>query len=138
MPPDRSKQQEPDPPPADEHRKQLKLEVMEAYGGAACSWPDCDNMNLDELQLHHTAGGGNQHRREIGISSGGYSFYLWLRNEGYPSGYAVLYPTHHKRLDNQLRAEREAQKARDVEATSPATPAPTRRRGPNRRSKGAS
>ena len=86
-----------------DYRTQSKMEVMETYGGCQCAWPGCDNINLDELHLHHVKGGGCAHRREIDVASGGYNFYRWLRNEGYPDGYAVLCPTHHTRADNNLK-----------------------------------
>jgi hypothetical protein len=85
-----------------DYRLRVKMEVMEAYGNCRCSHPGCDNTNIDELHLHHVAGGGNAHRRELGSVSG-YQFYLHLRAENYPAGFAVLCPTHHVRADNTLR-----------------------------------
>lgn len=70
------------------YRVQLKLEVMNAYGG-----PVCVGCGEDEpliLQIDHTNGGGSEHSREIG---GRGKMYSWLKENGFPRGYRVLCPS---------------------------------------------
>lgn len=64
-----------------DYKLKLKLEVLEAYGGAVCAV--CGETDLDLLQLDHVEGGGRQHRRELD-TSGGYEFYLRLKSDGFP------------------------------------------------------
>lgn len=60
----------------------LRLEVIQAYGGhCAC----CGNGFLPHLTIDHIEGGGTQDRQTRTDS-----FYVWLRREGFPSGYQVL------------------------------------------------
>lgn len=76
------------------YRQQLKLEALAAYGGPVCV--GCGSTDVGILEIDHIAGGGRKHFREEGIT-GGYSFYLWLRKQGYPSGYRVLCPSCNKK-----------------------------------------
>lgn len=77
-----------------DYRLQTKLEALEAYGGPFCCLCGHDDFNV--LEIDHIKGGGGQHRKEIGLEGGGYSFYLWLRKNNYPPGYRVLCPTCNK------------------------------------------
>ena len=77
---------------------------MTFYGGAACSFPGCDCVRLELLDLHHVGGGGNEHRRSIKMEGGGYAFYQWIKRNGYPSGYAVYCPLHHREVELDLKA----------------------------------
>jgi hypothetical protein len=86
-----------------DYRFQLKLEVLDAYGGPTCS-AKCGIADPEILEIDHIDGGGRKHFRELGIT-GGYQFYLWLRREGFPPGFRVLCPTCNK------KAYREALKA---------------------------
>lgn len=65
--------------------RRLKIEALEAYGGAACVC--CAETHLEFLGLDHVDGGGNKDRQESG---GGQHFYRRLKNEGWPSGFRVL------------------------------------------------
>ena len=57
-----------------------RKKVVAAYGGAcAC----CGETLWQFLEVDHIQGGGNKHRRELGIK-GGYAFYLWLQRRGFP------------------------------------------------------
>lgn len=59
----------------------LRLEVIKVYGGkCAC----CGDSHWEFLEIDHKNGGGNAHRRALGVN-GGYQFYLWLRKQGFPS-----------------------------------------------------
>lgn len=68
------------------NHKNQKIEVLEHYGGkCAC----CGESQIDFLAIDHIDGGGNEHRRELGISNGT-SFYSWLKRENFPPGFQVL------------------------------------------------
>lgn len=77
-----------------DYRSQIKLAAFDAYGGPVCS--ECGEDDVSILEIDHINGGGTRHRKELGMT-GGYQFYLWLRNENYPDGYRVLCPTCNKR-----------------------------------------
>jgi hypothetical protein len=67
------------------HRMKIKLETLQHYGGkCAC----CGEVRHEFLAIDHTNGGGNEHRRKLGLS--GWNFYRWLRDNGFPAGYRVL------------------------------------------------
>jgi dCTP deaminase len=69
-------------------RKQVRLEVLYHYSNGSMSCACCGENNIEFLCLDHKNGGGNKHRKEIGL--GGYAIYIWLRKEGFPDGYRVL------------------------------------------------
>lgn len=69
-------------------RKQVRLEVLYHYSNSTMSCVCCGENNIEFLCLDHKDGGGNKHRKEIGL--GGYAIYIWLRKEGFPKGYRVL------------------------------------------------
>ena len=61
----------------DRERKNLKKDVLNAYGGrCAC----CGETNYGFLTIDHKEGGGSKHRKEINNS-----IYRWLRKNGYPT-----------------------------------------------------
>ncbi len=60
---------------------------MNKYGGQLCSI--CGYNDIRSLTIDHIFSGGRKHREET-TKRGGYSFYLWLRRNGYPEGYRVL------------------------------------------------
>lgn len=74
--------------PTREERKaywtSVRKQVLDAYG-AKCSC--CGESGFPFLTMDHINGGGNAFRKRQGTS---HSFYLWLRRNGYPSGYQVL------------------------------------------------
>lgn len=65
-------------------RMELKLEVLNAYGGPICQC--CQETEVQFLSIDHINGGGVQHRK---IQRAGL-FYPWLKKNGYPSGFQVL------------------------------------------------
>jgi len=68
-----------------EFRRQRKINVCNAYGGAVCV--GCGETELFVLQLDHIAGNGNKHRKEIG----GWAYmYKWIIDNGFPPGFRVL------------------------------------------------
>lgn len=86
-----------------DYKLNVKMEAMLAYGGCQCSWPGCDCTDLDILHIDHVNGGGNEHRRELGMEGGGYNFYLWLKNNGYPKGFRVLCANHNTKAYANVR-----------------------------------
>lgn len=68
--------------------KQIKAEVFNAYGGIKCAW--CGIEDIDVLAIDHINGGGNKERKALGMPGGGYKFYMYLKENSYPSGYQVL------------------------------------------------
>lgn len=70
----------------------LKLEVMNAYGGAVCAC--CGDIHLEFLSINHINGDGSQHRREMGwknrLGNGGGNIYGWLKARQFPPGFNVL------------------------------------------------
>lgn len=66
--------------------KELKLEVLNAYGGSICVC--CGEKEVVFLCIDHIGGGGSQHRLSIGHK--GKNFWRWLKNNKFPPGYQVL------------------------------------------------
>jgi len=65
----------------------LKLEVLNAYGGARCVC--CGETLITCLSLDHINGDGAKHRKETSHGGGG-ALYGWLKGNNYPPGYQVL------------------------------------------------
>lgn len=62
------------------HRRKLKIEVIQAYGGScAC----CGEDGVDFLHLDHVNGGGKQHRKAFAGNPS--NFYPKLRALGFPN-----------------------------------------------------
>lgn len=67
-------------------RRQLYREVLSHYGiKCAC----CGEPNFAFLTLDHINDDGAAHRRLLKMK-GGYSFYLWVKRNGYPKMFQVL------------------------------------------------
>jgi hypothetical protein len=49
----------------------------------------CGDVNIRHLDIHHKNGGGEEHRRSLGVESG-FEFYLWFLKHGDPKDYEVL------------------------------------------------
>ena len=63
-----------------------KLKIIEYYG------PDCKCCGISDqefLAVDHINGGGNEHRRKMGIK-GGRHFYDWLFKNDFPEGFQIL------------------------------------------------
>ena len=89
----------------------IKVETFNAYGGCRCV--ECGIEDIDVLTIDHINGGGNKHRKELGLSSGGSQFYKILRKQNFPGKdkYRVLCfncqfveEEKHKVLKNNKRA----------------------------------
>ena len=70
------------------NRVSLKYEVLSHYSDGKLECACCKERNVEFLSIDHINGKGAEHRREIGGSSG--TFYRWLKNNNYPSGFRVL------------------------------------------------
>ena len=70
------------------YRARLKREVVEGYGGAcAC----CGETEMAFLTLDHVGNDGAEHKRELGITSGGSAkLYRLVRDQGFPSRFQIL------------------------------------------------
>ena len=66
----------------------MKREVMTHYGNGKCACVICGESRLACLSIDHINGGGTKERRDRHITS--YSYYLWLKNQGYPDGHQTL------------------------------------------------
>lgn len=67
----------------------VKMAVLDAYGGRNCSCCGCSNDNV--LTIDHVNGGGTKERKSIPKQFGrGSKFYRWLQTNKYPAGYSVL------------------------------------------------
>jgi hypothetical protein len=89
-----------------QYHQKLKAECFAHYGGAHCFIEGCEEDTLDNMELHHPDGGGNEDRAEkIGSglrSPGGWHFYLALKKLGYPPGFVVICIHHHDVLHGRL------------------------------------
>ncbi len=69
------------------YNAKLRSDALNAYGGPVCTC--CGETHSEFLSIDHIKGKGCQHRKKIGVPSGG-PFYVWLRKNGYPEGFRVL------------------------------------------------
>ena len=69
-------------------RQKVKAKVLKHYSNnnLACIW--CGEDRLGFMTIDHIEGGGTRHFKKIGKY--GSSFYQWLINNDYPSGYQTL------------------------------------------------
>jgi|SRR5271166_1929095 len=73
------------------YRRKIKMEVLGHYCGSDkphCQCPGCDVKILEFLALDHKNGGGTAQRKTL--KKIGWQFYLWLKQNNYPSGFQVL------------------------------------------------
>ncbi len=69
--------------------RERKVEVLTHYGNGVCACVKCGFDDIRALSIDHIDGGGLEHRRSLGITSGG-NFYLWLKRNVFPTGYQTL------------------------------------------------
>lgn len=85
-------------------RNKLKHEVFSYYcqGDPKCY---CGETDLSLLVIDHINGGGNKHRREIGVS-GGYVFYQWIKKNNFPDEFQVLcYNCNFKKKNQECKSK---------------------------------
>ena len=61
-------------------RDKLRMDVLNAYGHR-CQC--CGETQKEFLAIDHINGGGNEHKRSLGLKSA-QAFYTWLRTNNYP------------------------------------------------------
>lgn len=67
----------------------LKLQTFMQYGSVECAF--CSFSDHRALSIDHVNDNGADHRRAIGLEGkGGYVFYQWLKQNGYPEGFQTL------------------------------------------------
>lgn len=75
-----------------EYWRDLRLEVMDRYGGRRCAC--CGETELTFLSIDHVNNDGAAHRRALGYKGngrgGGSRTMLWLKTNGFPPGFQVL------------------------------------------------
>ena len=74
--------------PGYQRKQQAKVraEVRSHYGNKCVC---CGEDEPAFLAIDHINGGGNAHRRKLGMPSGT-QFYLWLRRNNFPEGFQIL------------------------------------------------
>jgi hypothetical protein len=91
------------------YHERLKVECLSHYGGCICATPGCGETRVEELELHHPGGGGNEDRAEkIGLglrSPGGWHFYLALKKLLWPEGYEVRCRACHDKIHDRVKRE---------------------------------
>jgi len=93
-----------------EKRIEIKEKVFNHYGHR-CQWlnENCNIIDSDMLQVDHTNGGGNEHRRETGLV--GPRLYSWLIKNNFPEGFRLLCVNHNwKHKANMEKTEWENRK----------------------------
>lgn len=65
----------------------LRREALDQYSNGTMLCQCCSESHYEFLSIDHIDGGGTKHREQTGAGS---LFYLWLRKNGWPSGYRVL------------------------------------------------
>lgn len=70
-----------------DYKRRLRLEAIFHYSSGLNICSCCGESEIEFLTIDHSNGGGNAHRRSIGR---GVPIGLWLKKNGYPSGFSVL------------------------------------------------
>jgi len=74
-----------------EANKKRRIIVLEYYSGKLPKCACCGESTYEFLSIDHINGGGNKHRKEMGMKNGkGGNIYHWLIKNNFPEGYQVL------------------------------------------------
>ncbi len=76
---------------ARDYGQELKVEILSYYSNndePKCLI--CGEIRVPCLSIDHIYGGGTAERKKNWVIGGGSRFYLWLKKQGYPSGYQTL------------------------------------------------
>lgn len=68
-------------------RLEIRLKIFLHYGDGKLECKYCKENHFEFLVLDHIDGGGKEHQRKVGRGS---SFYKWIVNNDFPSGFQVL------------------------------------------------
>ena len=71
-------------------RQRHRMEVLNYYGNNDPKCACCKERRLEFLAIDHINGGGNAHRRELGIKGGSDRIISYLRKMNFPKGYRLL------------------------------------------------
>lgn len=82
--------------------RESKMATFAHYGGPVCA--GCGEDEVAVLEVDHIGGGGNLHRKVIGLGG----IHRWLRDNDYPPGYRVLCPTCNKKAHKGIPLPNEA------------------------------
>ncbi len=69
--------------------RKLREDILTHYGDGKLACVICGENKLPCLTIDHINGGGNKHRKTLGLRAG-MQFYRWLRKQGYPLGFRTL------------------------------------------------
>jgi len=69
-------------------RLNIKSSILMHYGKGKCACVKCGFSDIRALSIDHIEGNGAEHRKML--RRGGLSFYKWLAQNGFPSGYQTL------------------------------------------------
>jgi hypothetical protein len=70
-------------------RQKLRMAALLAYSSGTPKCVCCGVTYIQFLNIDHINGGGNEHRKSIGVRSGS-GFFKWLKETGYPEGFQIL------------------------------------------------
>jgi uroporphyrinogen-III decarboxylase len=74
-----------------EYNSKRRIIVLKFYGGEIPSCKCCGEKEIKFLSIDHTNGGGNKHRKEIGLKDGkGGNICHWIIKNNFPDGFQVL------------------------------------------------
>jgi len=68
--------------------KELRLLILQHYGGRPPKCACCGEQRLEFLVIDHIEGGGHRHRETV--KKTGVGFYWWIKRNGFPTGLRVL------------------------------------------------
>ena len=71
--------------------RKRRITVLKFYSGNPPFCKCCGEKIIEFLSIDHIKGGGNKHRREMGLKNGhGGNIYSWLIRNNFPEGFQVL------------------------------------------------
>jgi hypothetical protein len=85
------------------YRQKIKLEVFTHYCNGDIKCKDCNERDINKLEINHINGGGNKHRIKLfKQNSGGCKFYNWLKKNKFPDGYDCRCKKHNMEYEVKL------------------------------------
>ena len=71
--------------------RNIMIQVLHHYSKGRIECICCGEKIIGFLTIDHVNGGGNKHRRELGMRNiAGVNFYEWLKRNKFPDGYQVM------------------------------------------------
>ncbi|MBW2672200.1 MAG: hypothetical protein JRD89_02135 [Deltaproteobacteria bacterium] len=70
-------------------KRRQRLEALRYYGGSPPKCDCCGEGHIEFLTFDHIGGGGNKHRKAIGVRGSG-EMVRWLIKNNFPKGFRVL------------------------------------------------